>query len=316
MKALIKTSIPALVISAALFSCGNPPKYTDTPTSGTIHITVDESYKPMIEAEIEMFEENYKKAKINVTYASEKEAFEDLLADSSRLIVVSRTLNDAEKAYFKQKVITPKEIHIANDGLAFIVNNDNPNSKLLYSQVKGIFTGEVKSWKQILQNAKQDSLKVIFDNEGSANVRFVKETFGLKGELPANCFAVKSNDEVVKFVENNPNALGIISVNWISDNADSTAIDFMKKIKVVEMADEAVTDTSGFFFGPYQAYINNLSYPFTRKVYIVSREARSGLGTGFASFVAGNIGQRIILRSGMVPATAPVRVVNINMEPQ
>lgn len=316
MNALIKTAIPIFAISAALYSCGNPPKYTDTPTSGTIHITVDDSYKPMIEAEIEMFEENYKKAKINVTYASEKEAFEDLMADSSRLIVVSRTLTDEEKAYFKQKVITPKEIHIANDAMAFIVNNDNPSAKLLYSQVKGIFTGEIKSWDQISKGYKADSLKVIFDNEGSSNVRFVKETFGLKGNLPSNCFAVKSNAEVVKFVEENPNALGIISVGWISDDSDSTAIDFMNKVKVLEMAAESVTDTTGFFYGPYQAYINNLSYPFTRKVYIVSREARSGLGTGFASFVAGNIGQRIILRSGMVPATAPVRVVNINMEPQ
>jgi phosphate transport system substrate-binding protein len=49
-----------------------------------------------------------------------------------------------------------------------------------------------------------------------------------------------------------------------------------------------------------------------RTVYIISREARAGLGSGFTAFVAGDKGQRIILKSGLVPATAPIRIVEIN----
>jgi phosphate transport system substrate-binding protein len=307
--------ISALAFTSAITSCGSGPnsKPLDTPTSGEIHITVDDSYRPMIEAEIEMFEALYVKTKIKATYTSERKAFEDLIADSSRLIVVNRELNDNEKDYFKQRKVTPKVVHIANDGLAFIVNNENPASKMLYSQVKDIFTGNVKSWKQ-LSASKLDSMKVIFDDAGSGNIRMIRETFHIGDSLPKNCFAVNSNEEVVKFVESNPNALGIISVNWISDSADSTAIDFLGKIKVLRMGSESLKDTSGTFYGPYQGYIANQSYPFIRKTYIVSREARSGLGTGFASFVASDKGQRIILRSGMVPAVAPVRMVNINTQ--
>lgn len=300
---------------ALIYSCGPSVKTgkTDTPTSGNIHITVDESYRPMMEAQIEMFEALYVKAKINATYVSEADAFKDLMGDSTRLIVVSRELTDNEMNYFTSKTIKPKTQHIANDGLAFIVNPNNPASKMLYTQIKDIFTGKLHSWKQI-SATKLDSIKVIFDNPGSGNIRMIKEEFKLGEELPKNCFAVNSNAEVVKFVESNPNSLGIISVNWISDASDSTAIDFQKKIKVLKISPIGTTDTSSTFYGPYQGYIANTSYPFIRKTYMINRESHSGLGTGFVSFVASDKGQRIILRSGMVPATAPVRLVNINTQ--
>lgn len=305
-----------LALVAFAPSCGNRPGTpTDTPTSGSIHITVDESYRPMMEAEIEMFESLYVNAKIRADYRSEKEAFDDLLADSSRLIVVGRELNDTEKDYFKKIELTPKTIHIANDGLAFIVNNENPLKKMLYGSVKDIFDGKAKTWKDILPSLKADSLRVIFDHAGGGNVRMIQERFKLKETLPSNCFAVNSNAEVVGYVEKNPNAIGIISVNWISDRDDSTSLSFLKKVKVLPIGSEDVTDTSGTFYGPYQAYISNKSYPFIRETYIISREARSGLGTGFASFVGSDKGQRIVLRAGMVPAVAPVRIVNVNMEP-
>lgn len=314
MKKQLKYILP-LGLAAFAYGCGGAGGGpTDTPTTGTIHITVDESYEPMMKAEIDMFEALYVKAKINASYTSEAKAFEDLLADSSRLIVVNRDLNEQEKDYFKKLELTPKTIHIANDGLAFIVNNENPVSKMLYGSVKDIFAGGTNTWKQIMPTLGNDSLRVIFDNPGGGNVRMIQEKFGLKGDLPSHCFSVNSNAEVVKYVETHPNAMGIISVNWISDSSDSTAIEFLKKVKVLQMSPEGVTDTSGVFYGPYQGYIANESYPFIRKTYIITREARSGLGTGFASFVSSDKGQRIILRSGMVPAVAPVRIVNVNME--
>jgi phosphate transport system substrate-binding protein len=62
---------------------------------------------------------------------------------------------------------------------------------------------------------------------------------------------------------------------------------------------------------PYQAYIALKQYPLWRTVQITLREPRVGLGTGFASFVASDKGQRIVLKSGLVPATAPVRIIEL-----
>ncbi len=306
--------IMPLLALFALVSCGRGKGSTplDDPTSGKIHITVDESYKPMMEAEIEVFESLYSHADITVTYANEVKAFEDLIADSARFIVVNRELNEEEMNYFKGIELTPRVTPIAFDGLAFICNNDAKLSTLLYSQVADIFAGKISTWDQLDPSNPKDSIRIIFDNPKSGNVRMVDEKFKLNGKLPGNCFAVNSNPEVIDFVEKNKNAIGIISVNWISDDADTNAISFLKKIKVIDIAAEGQTAENAVYRGPYQGYIAEGTYPFKRTAIIISREARAGLGTGFASFIAGDKGQRIILRSGMVPATSPIRVVEFS----
>ncbi|HRG38720.1 MAG TPA: phosphate ABC transporter substrate-binding protein, PhoT family, partial [Bacteroidia bacterium] len=68
----------------------------------------------------------------------------------------------------------------------------------------------------------------------------------------------------------------------------------------------------GEAFKPYQAYIKTKDYPFTRSVFIISRQKRAGLGMGFVNFVAGNKGQLMILKAGLIPSIAPVRMVEIN----
>jgi len=86
---------------------------------------------------------------------------------------------------------------------------------------------------------------------------------------------------------------------------------FINKVKIAEIAPPDSSEGTGSYYKPYQAYIATHYYPLWRTVYIISREARTGLGTGFASFVAGEKGQKIILRSGLVPASMPVRLVEL-----
>ena len=75
---------------------------------------------------------------------------------------------------------------------------------------------------------------------------------------------------------------------------------------------EEETATEDNAYAPYQAYLQLKKYPLARMLYIVSGEARSGLGTGFASWALSEKGQRIVLKAGLLPATMPVRVVQIN----
>ncbi len=56
-------------------------------------------------------------------------------------------------------------------------------------------------------------------------------------------------------------------------------------------------------------------YPLIRDVVMIGREARSGLASGFMAFVASDKGQRIVLKSGLVPATMPIRIIEVNHEP-
>lgn len=292
-------------------SSGGTKQLDETPTRGNIKIGVDESYQLLLDTEIYTFQSIYKYAKINPIYTNEQEVIELFLKDSVRNIVINRPLNDKEKEYLNSQQFIPRATKLAYDGLAFIVNPQNPDSLLTYLQIKKIFSGENNSWKKINKSSPYPDIKVVFDNKKSGNVRYLLDKFSIKDTLPAYCQAVSSNAEVVNYVEKHMNAIGVVSVNWISDKHDSISHTFLSKIRVVAVS--PVYDEQNFV-KPYQAYIADQSYPFVREVYYISRETFSGLGSGFASFIAGDQGQRIILKSKLVPATMPIRFVKITNE--
>ncbi|MEI8201751.1 MAG: substrate-binding domain-containing protein [Bacteroidota bacterium] len=314
MKNISKTKrmLAIAVCCILLFSCGNPSGVIDeTPTRGHIKITVDESYQLLIDAELQVFQSIYTYAKVDVAYKPEAEAIADLMNDSVRLVVVNRKLTDQEDQYLKNKQLIPRTTKIAYDGMAFIVNKKNTDTLIRWDQIRDIFAGRINNWKQLNPKSNSADLKVVFDNNKSGNVRQIKEQFKINQSFPEYCFAVKSNPEVIKYVEENQHAIGVIGVNWISDPHDTISHQFLNNINVVEIGNENNTDGSGLYCKPYQGYIAESSYPLRREVYIISRETFSGLGTGFASFVAGDKGQRIILKAGMVPATMPVRLIQV-----
>ena len=300
-----------MVFLLILYSCGtSDSKQTDTPTRGKIKVGIDDSYHLLAEAEVYAFESLYKDAKIDTVFKPEAEIFQDFLNDSVPLILVSRKLSDDQEKYLRDRQYVPKTTKVALDAVAFIVGNDNPDSSLYYDRIKEIFTGKITKWQQINPKSKLGDLQVVFDDYRSANPRYFREKFSLDS-LPKICVAVKSNAEVVNFVASHKGALGVVSVNWISDNQDSVSNNFLKKVRVVGISTEGNNDPDASFYKPYQAYIADDTYPFTRDVYCINRQTYHGLAYGFSSFVAGEKGQLIVLRSGLVPAALPVRIVEV-----
>jgi len=312
LKSILGVQLIMLSASVLFFSCNmKPQKFTDeTPTRGNIKIAVDESYQLLAEAELNTFLSTYKDAKVSPVYLPEDSLLKLFLNDSVKVIITSRKLTDNEVAYLKSKSFVPRTTKIAYDALAFIVNKSNPDVKIRYNMLKDIFNGKTSSWKQINPQSKLGDIKVVFDNPASNNVKTIMTKFGMTGSLPAYCYSAGKNSEVVSYVEKNPEALGILSVNWISDPRDSISHSFLNKINVVSVSSEYDSDGTDFY-SPHPAYIANKEYPFIREVYTINRETFAGLGTGFTSFVAGDSGQRIILKMGMLPATLPVRLIEI-----
>lgn len=294
-----------------LMACGDNNAPTDTPTSGNINIAVDESFKPIIETQVSTFEGIYKNATIEATYESEGAVVRDLINDSTRIAVLSRELNAEERAAFEAKKRVPRATKIAIDAVALIVNRNNPDTLLTMDELRKIFSGEISNWKQIDKESNLKDITIVFDNNNSGTARYVKDSLTTDGKLPQNTFASNSHEALIDYVAQNENALGVIGVNWISDFDDSTAVGFLNKIKVVGLSQDPNPVTTESYYQPYQAYIAQGTYPLRRFLYIISTEGRAGLGTGFASYVAGDKGQRIILKSGLVPATMPVRIIGL-----
>jgi phosphate transport system substrate-binding protein len=86
----------------------------------------------------------------------------------------------------------------------------------------------------------------------------------------------------------------------------------MSRVQLVGVSSENDPDAVLGYHQPYQGYLADKSYPFRRDVYIINRELGTRLATGFSSFVAGDKGQRIVLKAGLVPAYGVIRLVEVN----
>lgn len=302
----------SVMLLAACKSYSDRQISKETATRGNIKIAVDESFQLLADSEITAFQGLYKYATIKAINAAEDSVLRLFLADSVRLMITSRKLTGNEEAYLKDNYIIPRTTVIAWDGIAFVVNKSNPDSLIRYNTLRDIFSNKTDTWKQINPKSTLGGIKVVFDNQGSGNVRYIMKKFGIT-TLPENCYAASSNPAVIGFIEDHPEAIGIISVNWVSDSDDSVTHAFLNRVRVAGITSEYFSEGDDFFT-PHPAYIADKSYPFIREVYAISRETITGLGSGFIQFVAGDQGQRIVLKSGMVPATMPVRIVQIRKE--
>jgi len=300
-----------IVMLLMMGSCGTMGKKAtdETPTRGNIRIIADESFQPLIETEVYTFTHLYKGATIKPLFKPEFDVINNFMNDSVRTIVTSKKLTDAQIQYLRDTLIIARTTTYAYDALALITNKDNHDTLIKYITVKDIFLGKIKSWKDVNDKSKLNNINVIFDNNKSGNIRYFKELFEIKDSLGKNFFAVNSNEEVINFVSRNPDALGIISVNWISDKNDSLSMSFIKKVNVLAVSQQFVND--GSYYRPHQGFIYDKSYPFVREIYLISRETFSGLGSGFINWACGEQGQRVVLKSGLVPATMPIRLVQI-----
>ena len=304
--------IISLFIASSLVAC-NSRKETepdDTPTSGVIAVASDESLAPILQEEVAVFESIYKEAGIVPLFSGETETINRLLHDSTWLAVTTRQLTGEETDFMNRKKLYPKAIRIATDAIALIVNRQNADSLIGIPTLKDILTGKIHNWNELSPGNPATRIEVVFDNPNSSTVRYAIDSICGGEKLSAHLQAAQSNRAVLDYVSKTPGALGVIGVNWISDPSDSTCMSFIDNIRVIAVSRyrEATPANS---FKPYQAYIALGDYPMTRPVYLILSEPRTGLASGFTSFVSSDRGQRIILKSGLLPVTQPVRIVNI-----
>jgi len=305
---------PVIGVLLFLSSCGQMGKTgtNETPTRGKIRISVDESFQPIIESEVFTFTHLYENAYITPDYKPENDVINDFMNDSVKVIVTSKKLTDYQIQYLRDTLIVARTSTYAYDALALVTNKENKDTLLKYDDIRDKFIGQAKTWKDIDPKSKLGNIRVIFDNNGSGNIRYFKELFEIKDSLSGSFYAVKSNTEVINFVSRNPDAIGIISVNWISDKDDPKSRELRNKINLIAVSQQFIND--GSYYRPEPGFIYTKSYPFVREVYLISRESFPGLGSGFINWACGEQGQRIVLKSGLVPATMPIRLVQMKKE--
>lgn len=263
----------------------------DTPDNGTIHISVDESFQPVIDSEIMVYEALHPGTKIIADYKPEAECFKDLIKDSTKMIIVTRGLTPQEEQYYKDSIsVSPTWAKIAYDAIAVIVNINSADSIFHKGELKSILDGSAASNKV----AVFDGLKE------TSTVRYIVDSV-MRGKAldQTRVFAEKNSEAVINYVATHENAIGFVGVSWIGNPEDTTQMSFLTQVRIASIECECPDNA---LVKPYQANIALGRYPWTRNLFYIVKEQYNGLASGFAHFMQFEKGQLIFRRAYLWPA--------------
>ena len=176
---MLKHFFPVIAVVLCMLSagCGDDAntqlQYSDTPNEGTIHISADESFKPIIDSQIQVYESQHPKAHIIADYKSEAECFKDIANDSVRMVIVTRGPNENETKYFEDKNHFKLRYGLlAFDAIGVVINKQAKDSLFKMSEIKDLLSGT--------SNLKY---KTVLDGlTATSNVRDILDTI-LRGTL-------------------------------------------------------------------------------------------------------------------------------------
>lgn len=283
---------------SVLYSCrGGSPEQTHT--QGEERIAVDESLEQIVGAQLKVFNDSYPDARIDLDYRPEVVVLNNFLSDKVKMAVLPRKLNAAELKHFSNKGIAVRSTRFAVDGVALIVHESSPDTTLTVDELIAILQGKRKAARDF-----------VFDNANSSTVSFLKRLAGIS-VLPAEgVYALKSNPEVIRYVVDHPGAVGIVGMNWI-EQPDSASESLVARVNYVAIKNVFGKKGSDGFYTPSQTTLALGQYPLMRDLYIINCSGKAGAGSGFAAFVAGDRGQRLVLLSGLLPDRIPPREILI-----
>ncbi|TAE30018.1 MAG: phosphate ABC transporter substrate-binding protein [Cytophagales bacterium] len=299
---MIKASLCLLACVAFAMGCTSKKQQElDTPSRGTITVVSDESFRPLVEQLTGTYSGIYPNAKFNVVFKPEKEAITTMLRDSARLVFCTRPLSENEQAVLRGRKIIGKSERIATDGVALITGKANSDSLITMNELKGLFAGQLKNWEQLKGGNQNGPVTLVFDNGNGSNIDFVLRTFKVSSIEGLRIFTAKSNRDVIDYVSKNPRALGFIGVNWISDGDERLTAELSRDLRVLGVSDKANPVSVKDYYQPFQRSLGLQDYPLRRPLYIISREAHSGLGAGLINYLARDAGSLIVEKLGLWP---------------
>lgn len=279
------------IIVLTTSGCGDSShKPMETTTSGLIHISADESFKPVIDSQVQVFESLHKDAKVIVHYKPEAECLKDLDNDSIRMVLVTRGLTGAEEDRLAKKLsFRPRFGPIAYDAIAVITNNKSKDTVFTMQDIRSIAAG-TSGYKY----------KMLLDGtSATSTVRFVADSL-LKGKpLSKNIVGASGSLGVIDYVSANNDAIGLIGVSWVGNKNDPQVLSFLDKVKIAAIE---CRECNGTYVKPYQANIFGGRYPMVRPLYYILKENYDGLGSGFTNFLIYEKGQLIFQRAYLLPA--------------
>jgi len=282
-----------IVVILSTTACTHPvgkQDEMDSPKSGTIRISVDETFKPVIDEQLKVYHAAFPNSNIIVQYKPEADCFRDLNSDSTRMVIVARGLNKEESKYYKSLLTyEPSYDAVAYDAVAVILNTDNTDSVYTVKDLKDILTGT------------KDVTAVMDGKNATSTVRYLIDSVMNKQAFGKNVVSAGGSEEVLEYVANHKNAVGFAGLSWIGNVYEPKQQEMLKQVKLA-LVECKTCEEKDMFAKPSQATITYMQYPLARPLFYILKENYAGLGSGFANFMSLERGQLIFRRSCLAPA--------------
>jgi len=258
----------------------------------------------VIEEQIRVYEASYPGTHINATFKTEADCLKDFFRDSlNRMVIVTRGLTAKEERFMIDSLgYNPGWNEIASDAIAVVINSKSNDSLFTMGRLQQQLTGKI--------NRNQT---IVFDGlNATSTVRYISDSI-LRGEQfdTSVVKATKNSQEVIDYVAQHEDAIGLVGISWIGNPEDSAQVNLLKKVKIAFLQCDACQGKP--YVKPMQESILTRRYPLVRGLYYITKENFSGLGTGFVSFLKYERGQLIFKRAYLGPVMGfGVRNVKIN----
>jgi phosphate transport system substrate-binding protein len=213
-----------------------------------------------------------------------------LISGTCDIAMSSRNIKEKEITLAGQKGINPNGIKVALDGLAVVVNPDNPVSKLTMDQLAGIFTGKIVNWKEL--GGKQEKIVILSREVNSGTHVYFKEHVlrkndpNSKEEFSPRALLLSSSQAIADEVAGNSAAIGYYGMGYISANQKPVAV---------------AQDEKSEYVVPIIENVVNGKYPVSRPLFLYTNSMPEGLVKKFVDFTLSKEGQEIVLATDFVP---------------
>lgn len=269
----------------------NEPK--DTPYKGTLYLSCDESFRPVMDQQALVYQSLYPETKIVIQYKPEADCLKDIFVDSVQMVIATRGYSEQEANKVTDTfALALNDLTIAHDLVAVIVHPLAKDSFFSMKEIRELLTGK----------HKENLIPVLDGTTATSTVRFMLDSV-LHGEsFGKNVVAAQSSRGVIDYVSRTPEAVGFVGFSWIGNMDDTSQAAWRKRVKTayVESADSA-----NAYVNPSQYFIYTKSYPMVRDLVYIMKEKHYGIAHGFAKFLESMKGQLIFRRSYIMPVILP-----------
>jgi phosphate transport system substrate-binding protein len=256
----------------------------------TIFVASDSSQHLIINSLIEVYEALNPLRKVIPIYTREKKLYDYIRTDQVDLIFRSYLLTDKEQQDIDTRKLNPKINLFWSDGLALVAAKSFSKDSIREEELMAVLTKHSDMFHIILDNSNTSTYELIFD-------RYAVD------RRQVNAFAAGAEDSVISAVRERSDYIGLIGSAYFTVKRESLP----KGVKLIGLIPQGKNKAEY----PFQDQLYTKVYPLVRQIYGINVGARDSSSSAFASFIMSERGQRIILKSGLLPAKIPSRTVEI-----